>query len=135
MKMKTILVINKDPAMRENTTEILELSGYNVLSEENLDSGLGIARYKKPDMIIFDDHMHKTKGTDFLRKLRLTDGLEPIPFILLTDSGDKKNNFSGINISPDELLYKPFDAEELLDLVARCLMQPDKKDGRFENQA
>jgi hypothetical protein len=34
--MKTILVIDENRVMRENTAEILELSNYNVLSEENL---------------------------------------------------------------------------------------------------
>jgi DNA-binding response OmpR family regulator len=133
--MKTILVIDGDQAMRENTSEILELSDYNVLSEENLDRGLEIAKAKRPDMIIFDDNVHKTKSADLLRRLRLTDGLDQIPIILLTDSDDKKNKNSGTDKSPEEFLSKPFDVEVLLNLVARCLMQPEKKNDRIENQA
>ena len=124
--MKTILVIYKDPVMRENTTEILELSNYRVLSEENLKRGFEVALDKRPDMIIFDDIIPKTKGQDLLKKLRQTAGLDQIPFILLTDSHDKTVKDGGLKIGPDEFLAKPFDGEDLLQLVAKCLVGSDE---------
>ena len=47
--MKTILLIEDDADMRENTAEILELANYRVLKAENGRRGIDIARKEKPD--------------------------------------------------------------------------------------
>ena len=46
LKMKKILVIEDNEEVRENTSEILELSSYEVLTAENGKSGVEMAKRK-----------------------------------------------------------------------------------------
>ena len=49
--MKTILVIEDNEDIRENVTEILGLSGYNVLQAANGKEGVESAQKNIPDLL------------------------------------------------------------------------------------
>jgi DNA-binding response OmpR family regulator len=51
MKNK-ILLIEDNPEVRENTSEILELAGYNVVVAPNGKVGVELAQKENPDLII-----------------------------------------------------------------------------------
>lgn len=121
--MKTILVIDEDKMMRENTTEILELSHYRVISEGNYTKGLELARDNHPDMIICDNLIPKMQGVELLKKVRHTAGLDKIPFILITAPGENPDKNNGTTDGASEYLDKPFEGEELLRVVARVLQE------------
>lgn len=48
--MNTVLVIEDNPEIRENTSEILELAGFKVIVAENGREGLSMAANSKPDI-------------------------------------------------------------------------------------
>jgi len=123
--MKTILVIEEDKMMRENTTEILELSNYRVLSVENGSRGLEIALNKHPDVIICDEMLPRMDGLKILKKIRMTDGLHKIPFILITAPDGRTGEINGVYEGASEYLAKPFEGDELLRIVAKCLKETD----------
>ena len=50
--MKTLLLIEDNDSIRENTAEILELAGYNLLTAPNGKIGVEVALEKKPNLII-----------------------------------------------------------------------------------
>jgi CheY-like chemotaxis protein len=50
--MKRILLIEDNTEVRENTSEILELAGYQVMSAENGKLGVELAVTNKPDLVI-----------------------------------------------------------------------------------
>ena len=60
--MKTILIIEDNQDVRENTAEILELANYKVLQAENGKTGVEIAQQVKPDLIICDIMMPVLDG-------------------------------------------------------------------------
>ena len=60
--MKTILVIEDNREMRENTAEILELAHYNVITAVNGREGVEKARKQKPDLILCDIMMPEMDG-------------------------------------------------------------------------
>ena len=60
--MKTILLIEDNNEIRENTAEILELSGYKVLQAENGKHGVEIAITNHIDLIICDIMMPVIDG-------------------------------------------------------------------------
>ena len=57
--MKKILVIEDNLDVRENLSEILELSGYRVSTAEDGKKGVELAISEKPDLIICDVMMPK----------------------------------------------------------------------------
>ncbi|MCB0817872.1 MAG: response regulator, partial [Flavobacteriales bacterium] len=60
--MKTILLIEDDPDMRENTAEILELANYRVLKAENGKRGVEQAKKELPDLVLCDIMMPELDG-------------------------------------------------------------------------
>jgi CRP/FNR family transcriptional regulator, cyclic AMP receptor protein len=125
--MKTILLIDEDKMMRENTTEILELSNYRVLPVENVSRGLEVAVHIHPDIIICDEILPRTDGIKILKKIRMTKGVNEIPFILITAPDERPDErpdeIDGVYDGANEYLAKPFDGDELLRIVAKCLKE------------
>ena len=51
---RTILVIDDNTDIRENTAEILELAGYKTITAENGKKGVEVATKEKPSIIVCD---------------------------------------------------------------------------------
>lgn len=68
--MKKILLIEDNPEIRENTSEILSLAGYDVATAENGKVGVDLAQKTKPDLIICDIMMPELDGYGVLHILR-----------------------------------------------------------------
>ena len=52
--MKSILVIDDNKDIRENTAEILEMAGYKTFTAENGKKGVDLALREKPNVIVCD---------------------------------------------------------------------------------
>jgi len=79
--MKTILVIEDNKDVRENTSEILELANYKVLQAENGKQGVELAQNAKPDLIICDIMMPVLDGYGVIHLLNKNADTASIPFI------------------------------------------------------
>ena len=119
--MNTILVVEDNEMMRENTTEILELSRYHVLSAENCCMGIELAEKNHPDLIICDVRMKEIDGVCSFEKLNNTAKEKKIPVIILTPGKEKPEIASPTSGTPDVTLNKPYLGEELLKMVALFL--------------
>ena len=114
---KTILVIEDNSEIRENTAEILELSGFNVLTAENGRRGVDIAMKEKPSIVICDIMMPELDGYGVLHLLRKHPDTESIPFIFLTAKTERSDFRKGMEMGADDYITKPFDDSELLSAV------------------
>ena len=115
--MKTILLIEDNFEIRENTAEILELASYKVLTAENGKQGVELAKSILPDLIICDIMMPELDGYGVLHVLSKNNNTASIPFIFLTAKTEKSDIRKGMNLGADDYLTKPFDDVELLDAV------------------
>jgi DNA-binding response OmpR family regulator len=105
--MKTILVIEDQPDMRENITTILEMENYAVINAANGKEGLESARDEKPDLVLCDVMMPIMDGHEFLRKMREDCTIAGTPFIFLTAKGENTDLRAGMNLGADDYLTKP----------------------------
>jgi CheY-like chemotaxis protein len=119
--MKTILVIEDNDDIRENTCELLELEGYKVIFAENGKSGLILAMENKPDIILCDIMMPEADGYEVFNELKNDPATAAIPFIFLTASVEKKAVEMGLGMGAKGYIQKPFDPQELFDTIIRCL--------------
>jgi DNA-binding NarL/FixJ family response regulator len=119
--MKTILIIEDQPDMRDNLATILEMENYAVLTAEEGQSGLEAARDEKPDLILCDVMMPKMDGHTVLQHLREDRTIAGTPFIFLTARGEKQDLRTGMNLGADDYLTKPVTATELLAAVSARL--------------
>jgi DNA-binding response OmpR family regulator len=114
---KTILVIDDNNDIRENTAEILELAGYKTLTAENGKKGVEAATKGKPDLIVCDIMMPELDGYGVLHLLRKNVETENIPFIFLTAKTERSDFRKGMEMGADDYVTKPFEDIELLNAI------------------
>jgi len=124
--MKSILLIEDNEDLRENTAEILELSNFKVHTAENGKIGVKMARELLPDLIICDIMMPELDGFGVLFALSKNAETENIPFIFLTARSERSDIRKGMNLGADDYLVKPFDEMELLDAIETRLKKNEK---------
>jgi CRP-like cAMP-binding protein len=113
----TILVIDDNEDIRENTVEILDLAGYKTISAENGKTGVEIAVRDRPSIIVCDIMMPELDGYGVLHLLRKNPATEHIPFIFLTAKTERTDFRKGMEMGADDYITKPFEDIELLNAV------------------
>ncbi|MBB5396829.1 response regulator transcription factor [Mucilaginibacter sp. AK015] len=119
--MKTILLIEDNNDIRENTCELLELEGYKVILALNGKTGLILATEHSPDLILCDIMMPEANGYEVLSGLQANEATRAIPFIFLTASAEKKEVAAGLEMGASGYIRKPFEPEELFETIVRLL--------------
>lgn len=133
--MKTILLIEDDQVMRENTAEILELAQYKVVTAPNGKEGSVLAKQVKPDLIISDIMMPGLDGYGVLHILSKDPATASIPFIFLTAKAEKSEWRKGMELGADDYITKPFDDTELLNAVETRLRKTQALKEGFSRDA
>ncbi len=113
----SILVIDDNKDIRENTAEILDLAGYKTFMAENGRSGVEIALKEKPSIIVCDIMMPELDGYGVLHLLRKNSETQHIPFIFLTAKTERSDFRKGMEMGADDYITKPFEDIELLNAV------------------
>ncbi len=117
MSKRTILLIEDDPDMRENTAEILELANYTVVKAENGRRGVELARANHPDLVLCDIMMPELDGYGVLHLLGRDPATAEIPFIFLSAKAERSDMRKGMELGADDYLTKPFEESELLNAI------------------
>src|SRR5687767_13359151 len=128
---KTILVIDDNNDIRENTAEILELAGYKTFTAENGKRGVEVALREKPSVIICDIMMPELDGYGVLHLLRKNADTQNIPFIFLTAKTERSDFRKGMEMGADDYITKPFEDIELLNAVEIRLKKATILEGAY----
>jgi len=118
---RTIMIIEDNNDIRENTAELLELEGFDVLTAENGAEALEVIAARVPDMIICDILMPKMDGYHTLEALRKNKQTAGLPFIFITAKSERWELEKAYALGITNYLIKPFDEAELLFTIHRCL--------------
>ncbi len=130
-----ILLIEDNTEIRENTSEILSLANYEVLSAANGKVGVEMAQREKPDMIVCDIMMPGLDGYGVLHILNKKPETASIPFIFLTAKTERMDIRKGMNLGADDYLTKPFNDIELLDAIETRLRKHSIRSKEYETSA
>ncbi|MGW9685767.1 response regulator [Flagellimonas sp. 2504JD1-5] len=123
--MKTVLLIEDDLALRENTAELLELSDYTVYTAPNGKVGIQMAKEKIPDIVVCDIMMPEVDGYGVLEELSTDDTTKHIPFIFLSAKTEHKEIRKGMDMGADDYLTKPFEEEDLISAIESRLAKAE----------
>ncbi len=115
--MKTILVIEDQPIMRQKTVTILKMEGYDVLEAPHGAEGIRLALEELPDLILCDIMMPECDGYGVLQAVRLNRLTATTPFIFFTARGEKPDVRAGMNLGADDYLVKPTPRVDLLEAI------------------
>ncbi len=133
--MRTILLIEDNKEVLENTAEILEFSNYEVVTAENGMEGIAKAQEFRPDIIVCDIMMPGLNGYEVLETLNKDDETAGVPFIFLTAKSEMKDMRKGMAQGADDYIIKPFDEEELLEAIDIRLRKNDFLQRKFSKNA
>ena len=133
--MKKILIIEDHPDVRENTSEILTLANFEVITAENGKIGIDLAQREKPNLIICDIMMPELDGYGVLHILNKNPDLADIPFIFLTAKTEKTDIRKGMELGADDYLTKPFDDTELLRAIETRLRKHEMRSKAYNDSA
>ena len=129
--MKSILVIDDNKDIRDNTAEILELAGYKVSTAENGKRGVDIAIKEKPSVIVCDIMMPELDGYGVLHLVRKNTETQNIPFIFLTAKTERSDLRKGMEMGADDYITKPFEDIELLNAIEIRLKKVEILDNKY----
>ncbi len=124
--MKKILIVEDNIDIRENLAEILTLAGYEAHTAENGKTGIEKAEQILPDLIICDVMMPVLDGYATLKILNSKPKTANIPFIFLTAKAQNVDFRYGMNLGADDYVTKPFETNELLQVVEMRLQKAEK---------
>ncbi|MEZ4779064.1 MAG: response regulator [Flavobacteriaceae bacterium] len=132
--MSTILIIEDDIALRENTAELLELEGYKVITAPNGRIGIEKASKELPQLIICDIMMPIVDGYGVLEKLSQQPETQHIPFIFLSAKTEHKEIRKGMDLGADDYLTKPCEEQELISAIESRLAKAELLSKQIEAQ-
>ncbi len=119
--MAMILLIEDDPDILANVSEMLALAGHRVLEAANGKDGIALARSGNPMLIVCDVMMPGIDGFGVLHILKSSPQTRHIPFIFLTSKHDPTDFRHAIHLGANDFITKPFDTSDLLDAIERIL--------------
>ena len=119
---KTILVVEDEPAVRRVMRIALELGGCTVHEASNGEEALELIHRlgREVDLVIADLLMPRTSGTTLATALQRVRPELPVLFVSGASDTDLQR-ILGRTPADDEVLWKPFTPEQLVDAAERLL--------------
>ena len=116
--LPTVMVVDDSLTVRKITGRLLAREGYQVLTAKDGVDALEQMLDVVPDVLLVDIEMPRMDGFDLTRNVRADDKLKKIPIIMITSrTADKHRNYA-FEIGVNNYLGKPYQEEELMQLVA-----------------
>ncbi|HEX6848087.1 MAG TPA: response regulator [Chitinophagaceae bacterium] len=129
--MKSVLVIEDNKDIRENTAEILDLAGYKTFTAENGKKGVDIALKEHPDVIVCDIMMPELDGYGVLHLIRKNEKTQTTPFIFLTAKTERSDFRKGMEMGADDYVTKPFEDIEILNAIEIRLKKAEILENKY----
>lgn len=131
MDKRKVLIIDDEPDNRELIDHILN-DKFKVLSAQDGEEGLRVARSELPDLILLDITMPKLDGIAVCEALRSNEATRHIPIIMLTASSDVDHRIKSYMTGADDFLSKPFRPQELVARVVSKIRRVEERVGKEE---
>lgn len=130
--MKSVLVVDDDPDIRELITWKLGQAGYSTLVAADGEACLaavaaGDGDGRAPDLVLVDWMMPKMSGIDVCRALRQDPATARIPVILLTANAQEADVELGFAAGVDDYIAKPFSPREMLSRIEAVLARSEAR--------
>jgi DNA-binding NtrC family response regulator len=120
--MADLLIVDDDIDVVWVLEQIMQLDGHGVRVAHNGEEGLRLLNERYPDLVILDVEMPVLDGPSMAYQMFVHDcGMEDVPILLLSGVFD----FEAVacRVGTPYALSKPFDPQELLQLVSRALTE------------
>jgi DNA-binding response OmpR family regulator len=121
---KKILVVDDKLELRTLLKSYLTQEGFDVVTTNNGQEALYVARHEKPNLIILDLMMPEMGGYEFMRVYNRE---ADIPIVVLTAKIEENDKVLGLELGADDYVTKPFSLRELTARVRAVLRRSEKQ--------
>jgi len=119
-----VLVVDDDDVIRQLISVNLELEGFEVATAVDGQDCLEKVKDVRPDVVTLDIMMPRLDGWEAASRLRADPDTADIKVVLLSARAQEADLERGSRIGVDAYLTKPFDPDELIDIVRRLAGLP-----------
>jgi two-component system phosphate regulon response regulator PhoB len=118
---KVVLAVEDEESILELLRYNLEKAGFAVLTATSGETGLALARQRRPDLILLDLMLPGMDGLEVCRLLKKARETEGIPIVMLSARGEEADIVAGLELGADDYLTKPFSPRVLLAHIRATL--------------
>ena len=115
-----VMIIDDNEDIITMIRTILEMKGYNVFIEMNIDNIENSINELSPDLIIMDMLLSGGDGRMICQSLKKDNRLASIPVLMISAHPNAKEEC--LNSGADMFLEKPFDLQDLFKSVNESLL-------------
>lgn len=119
--MSKILLVEDIDEIRENTRELLEINGFDVIEGNNGYSALKLLETHSVDLILSDIVMPHMDGLQLLDYLKNVPRFQNIPFICMSASVQETEKALAFSKGIQDFITKPFTEDTLLSVIRKAL--------------
>jgi FixJ family two-component response regulator len=119
------VAVDDDFRIRESLASLLESAGYSAAVFSSAEDFLLSGTLATATCVITDVRMPGMGGLELQRRIRLDH--PSLPVILISAHHDAEIRRGAIDEGAVDVLYKPFDARDLLETIQSALTNPRKK--------
>ncbi|NOZ59756.1 MAG: response regulator [Euryarchaeota archaeon] len=119
--MARILLVDDEPDIRYITRRMLERAGHSVVEAGDGETALDILRREPPDLVLLDVRMPGMNGWEVCRRIKEDSTTGSIPVVMFTVRTSKDSVKRSRECGAEAHINKPFEREELLELLERIL--------------
>jgi len=116
---KKVLLIDDDASITEVLSFFLQEEGYDVVS---YPSGLNVedkVKKTKPNLLLIDYLLPGKNGAEIVKNIRQNKVFKHLPIIMI--AANKGYKQEAIKAGVDAFIEKPFDLDEILNILKRFL--------------
>jgi two-component system cell cycle response regulator DivK len=119
--MPKILLVEDNEMNRDMLSRRLQRRGYHIVTAENGEQGLSLARLEAPDLILMDITLPEMDGWEVARLLKADENTRDIPIIALTARVLMSDQTKAFEVGCDDYDTKPVDFGRLTEKIGNLL--------------
>lgn len=117
----TILIIEDNPLNLELAVDLLEASGFVVVSAKTAEAGLRLAQERPPDLVLMDLSLPGMDGLEATKALKKHPATRDVCVIALTAHAMKGDKEIALNANCDGYLTKPIDTRTFVATITHFI--------------
>ena len=112
-----ILVVDDNQVNVKVLSNILKMSGYDIIAAFNGKDAIRMAERRPPDLILMDIMMPDINGFEATRQLKEHEELKDIPVLFISALTEVEDKVKGFEVGGQDYITKPFQHQEVLKRV------------------
>ena len=127
MPKQTILVVDDEKDIQKLIQYNLEKEGYTVFLAGTGETGLEIAKARRPDLVILDLMLPGIDGLEVCRLIRSDKLTQSVPILMLTAKNSEIDQVVALEMGAADYIGKPFSPKVLLARVKNIFRKEQPK--------